>query len=60
LGEAAGFEELAHGVGKFREMVGCVVVADLAGGAVVATGDARDLSRLAQHAEQVVVADIAH
>ena len=37
-----------------------VAMADLAGGAVVATGDARDLSRLAQHAERVVVADIAH
>ena len=35
-----------------------VAVADLAGGAVVATTDPSDLSRLATHAAHVVVADI--
>jgi predicted nucleic acid-binding protein len=35
-----------------------VAVADLAGGAVVATSDPRDLERLAAHAERVAVADL--
>jgi hypothetical protein len=35
-----------------------VAVADLAGGAVVATTDPRDIRRLAVYAERVVVADI--
>lgn len=35
-----------------------VAVADLAGGAVVATTDLRDLDRLAAHAGRVAVADI--
>lgn len=35
-----------------------VAVADLAGGAVVATSDPRDFERLAAHAERVAVADI--
>lgn len=35
-----------------------VAVADLAGGAVVATVDPKDLQRLATHASNVVVADI--
>jgi hypothetical protein len=35
-----------------------VAVADLAGGAVIATGDAKDLKRLAGAGEYVVVADI--
>jgi len=35
-----------------------VAVADLAGGAVVATCDPQDLERLAAHAERVAVADI--
>jgi predicted nucleic acid-binding protein len=35
-----------------------VAVADLAGGAVVATSDFRDLDRLAAHAKRVAVADI--
>lgn len=35
-----------------------VAVADLAGGAVVATADRRDLERLATHASHVTVADI--
>lgn len=35
-----------------------VAVADLAGGAVVATSDPRDLDRLAAHAEGIAVADI--
>lgn len=35
-----------------------VAVGDLAGGAVVATVDTRDLKRLAPHADGVVVADI--
>jgi|SRR6266542_911020 len=35
-----------------------VAVADLAGGAIVATADRRDLERLASHASDVVVADI--
>lgn len=34
-------------------------VADLAGGAIVATGDPRDLARLAEHASGVMVADIS-
>lgn len=36
-----------------------VAVADLAGGAVIATVDTRDLDRLAGHATNVVTADIA-
>jgi predicted nucleic acid-binding protein len=36
-----------------------VAVADLAGGAVIATVDARDMDRLAAHATSVVSADIA-
>lgn len=36
-----------------------VAVADLAGGAVVATSDPGDLERLASHASHVTVADIA-
>ena len=35
-----------------------VAVADLAGGAIVATTDARDLRRLASYATRVVIADI--
>ncbi|MFO0709629.1 MAG: PIN domain-containing protein [Sandaracinus sp.] len=35
-----------------------VAVADLAGGAVVATADPDDLERLASHADRVVIADI--
>ena len=35
-----------------------VAVADLAGGAVIATGDPRDMRRLAQHATGVTVADL--
>jgi predicted nucleic acid-binding protein len=35
-----------------------VAVADLAGGAIVATVDVRDMERLAAHADHVVVADI--
>ena len=35
-----------------------VAVADLAGGAVIATGDPRDTRRLAQHAAGVTVADL--
>ena len=35
-----------------------VAVADLAGGAVIATGDPRDMRRLAQHAAGVTVADL--
>jgi predicted nucleic acid-binding protein len=35
-----------------------VAVADLAGGAIVATSDPRDLSRLAAHTEGIAVADI--
>jgi len=35
-----------------------VAVADLAGGAIVATADRSDLERLASHASDVVVADI--
>jgi len=35
-----------------------VAVADLAGGAVIASVDAGDMTRLAAHAEGVVVADI--
>jgi predicted nucleic acid-binding protein len=36
-----------------------VAVADLAGGAVIATTDPRDLARLSAHATRVVVADIS-
>lgn len=36
-----------------------VAVADLAGGAIIATSDRRDLDRLAMYATRVVVADIA-
>ena len=36
-----------------------VAVGDLAGGAVVATTDARDLERLSAHAELVTIADIS-
>lgn len=36
----------------------CVAAADLAGGAVIATTDPRDLERLAGHAARVVIADI--
>jgi hypothetical protein len=35
-----------------------IAVADLAGGAVVATSDPRDLRRLAAHAAHVRIADI--
>ncbi len=35
-----------------------VAVADLAGGAIVATTDRRDLERLSAHASHVVVVDI--
>jgi predicted nucleic acid-binding protein len=35
-----------------------VAVADLAGGAVIATSDRRDLERLARYATRVVIADI--
>jgi hypothetical protein len=35
-----------------------VSVADLAGGAVIATSDRRDLERLAMYATRVVIADI--
>lgn len=35
-----------------------VAVADLAGGAIVATTDSRDLKRLASYATRVVIADI--
>src|SRR5205823_14603487 len=37
-----------------------VAVADLAGGAIIATTDPRDIGRLAQHAIAVSVADIGH
>lgn len=36
-----------------------VAVADLVGGAVIATGDVRDLERLAAHGTSISVADIA-
>jgi predicted nucleic acid-binding protein len=36
-----------------------VAVADLEGGAVIATTDVRDLARLAAHAEHVVIAELA-
>jgi predicted nucleic acid-binding protein len=35
-----------------------VAVADLAGGAIIATTDAGDLERLAAHARRVVIADV--
>ena len=35
-----------------------VAVADLSGGAIVATTEPRDLKRLAMHATRVIVADI--
>jgi predicted nucleic acid-binding protein len=37
----------------------CVAVADLAGGAIIATTDPADLRRLAGHATRVMIADIA-
>ena len=37
----------------------CVAIADLAGGAVIATGDPHDLRRLSAHAHRVTIADIA-
>jgi predicted nucleic acid-binding protein len=37
-----------------------VAAADLAGGAVIATVDARDINRFAAHATNVLSADIAH
>lgn len=37
----------------------CVAVADLAGGAIIATTDPVDLRRLAAHATRVMIADIA-
>jgi predicted nucleic acid-binding protein len=52
LGEIGAGSELA--VDAFT-----VAVADLAGGAVIATADVRDLVRLASSATRVVVADIA-
>jgi predicted nucleic acid-binding protein len=36
-----------------------VSVADLAGGAIIATSDVRDLTRLSAHAERVVIADVS-
>jgi predicted nucleic acid-binding protein len=51
LGAAGGGSELA--VDAF-----VVAVADLAGGAIIATADVDDLSRLAAHAERVVIAPI--
>jgi predicted nucleic acid-binding protein len=51
LGQAGAGSELA--VDAFT-----VAVADLAGGAVVATVDIKDLERLASHASGVVIADI--
>jgi predicted nucleic acid-binding protein len=51
LGQAAAGSELA--VDAFS-----VAVADLAGGAVIATADIKDLERLASHASSVVIADI--
>lgn len=36
-----------------------VAVADLAGGAVIATSDPKDIKRLAAHAMKVAVADIS-
>jgi predicted nucleic acid-binding protein len=35
-----------------------VALADVSGGAVIATTDPDDLERLASHAERVVIADI--
>jgi hypothetical protein len=35
-----------------------LAVGDLAGGAIIATADLRDLSRLAQRADRVIVASI--
>ncbi|MGQ0814874.1 MAG: hypothetical protein ACT4O1_10475 [Gemmatimonadota bacterium] len=51
LGKLRGGSEMA--INAFT-----VAVGDLAGGAVVATTDARDLKRLAAHAARVTVADI--
>ncbi len=51
LGQAGAGSELA--VDAFT-----VAVADLSGGAVVATADIKDLERLASHASGVVIADI--
>jgi predicted nucleic acid-binding protein len=51
LGQAGAGSELA--VDAFT-----VAVADLAGGAVVATADIEDLERLASHASSVIIADI--
>lgn len=53
--------QLLGGIGAGSEMAVdafTVAVADLAGGAIVATGDPRDLERLAAHASHVTVADI--
>lgn len=51
LGQAGAGSELA--VDAFT-----VAVADLSGGAVIATADIKDLERLASHASSVVMADI--
>jgi len=51
LGQAGAGSELA--VDAFT-----VAVADLAGGAVIATADIKDLERLASYASAVVIADI--
>jgi len=51
LGQAGAGSELA--VDAFT-----VAVADLAGGAVIATADIKDLERLASYASSVVIADI--
>jgi hypothetical protein len=51
LGKARAGPELA--VDAFT-----VAVADLSGGAVIATADIKDLERLAGHASSVVIADI--
>jgi predicted nucleic acid-binding protein len=51
LGKAGAGSELA--VDAFT-----VAVADLSGGAVIATADIKDLERLADHASSVVIADI--
>lgn len=51
LGKAGAGSELA--VDAFT-----VAVADLSGGAVIATADIKDLERLASHASSVVIADI--
>jgi hypothetical protein len=36
-----------------------VAVADLEGGAIIASGDVSDMERLAAHATKVIVADVA-